>query len=67
AALVPYHASQMYSRNIVTFLLHLLGKEGATQSSVPIDPADEITRETLLTREGAVVHPRVKELLTTAR
>ena len=65
AALVPYHASQMYSKNIITFLLHLLGKEGAKQPTLPIDPADEITRETLLTRDGEVVHPRVKELLAT--
>jgi NAD(P) transhydrogenase subunit alpha len=63
ATLVPYHASQMYARNITTFLLHLLGKEGGKQASLPIDPNDEITRETLLTRDGAVVHPRVKELL----
>ena len=63
AALVPYHASQMYSKNIITFLLHLLGKEGATQPSLPIDVADEITRETLLARDGQVVHPRVRELL----
>ncbi|HEY0873806.1 MAG TPA: Re/Si-specific NAD(P)(+) transhydrogenase subunit alpha [Vicinamibacterales bacterium] len=67
AALVPYHASQMYSKNIITFLLHLLGKEGAQQPAVPIDPADEITRETLLTRGGEVVHPRVKELLAQSR
>ena len=65
ATLVPYHASQMYSKNIITFLLHLLGKEGAKQPALPIDPADEITRETLLTRDGEVVHPRVKELLAT--
>ena len=58
-ALVPYHASQMYSKNITTFLNHLLGKNGATQPSLPIDPEDEITRETLLTRGGAVVHQRV--------
>jgi proton-translocating NAD(P)+ transhydrogenase subunit alpha len=63
AALVPYHASQMYSKNIITFLIHLLGKEGATQSKLPIDSSDEITRETLLTHEGAVVHPRIRELL----
>jgi H+-translocating NAD(P) transhydrogenase subunit alpha len=63
AALVPYHASQMYSKNIITFLTHLLGKTGAQQPMVPIDTADEITRETLLTRDGAVVHPRVLELL----
>ncbi|HJR61076.1 MAG TPA: Re/Si-specific NAD(P)(+) transhydrogenase subunit alpha [Vicinamibacterales bacterium] len=64
AALVPYHASQMYSKNIITFLMHLLGKEGAKQAAVPIDTADEITRETLLTHSGAVVHPRIKELIT---
>lgn len=63
AALVPYHASQMYSKNIITFLQHLLGKTGATEAALPINPDDEITRETLLTREGAVVHPRVRELL----
>ena len=63
AALVPYHASQMYSKNIVTFLQHLLGKEGAKGTALPINPDDEITRETLLTRDGAVVHPRVKDLL----
>jgi len=63
AALVPYHASQMYSKNIITFLLHLLGKEGAKASALPINQGDEITRETLLTQGGSVVHPRVRELL----
>jgi H+-translocating NAD(P) transhydrogenase subunit alpha len=61
-ALVPYHASQMYSKNIITFLTHLLGKTGAQQAALPIDAADEITLETLLTQNGAVVHPRVREL-----
>jgi H+-translocating NAD(P) transhydrogenase subunit alpha len=64
-ALVPYHASQMYSKNITTFLLHLLGKDGAKQASLALSTDDEITRETLLTRDGAVVHPRVKDLLQT--
>ena len=63
AALVPYHASQMYSKNIITFLQHLLGKDGAAQAALPINPDDEITRETLLTRAGAVVHPRVQALI----
>jgi H+-translocating NAD(P) transhydrogenase subunit alpha len=62
-ALVPYHASQMYSKNIITFLQHLLGKDGAKQTSLTLDTNDEITRETLLTKDGAVVHPRVKDLL----
>ena len=63
-ALVPNHASQMYSKNITTFLAHLLGKDGAKQASIELDLADEITRETLLTRDGDVVHARVKDLLT---
>jgi NAD(P) transhydrogenase subunit alpha len=62
-ALVPYHASQMYSKNITTFLVHLLGKDGAKQPSLALSTADEITRETLLTHGGDVVHPRVRELL----
>ena len=60
AALVPYHASQMYSKNIITFLQHLLGKDGATRPAVTFNLDDEITRETLLTRAGAVVHPRIQ-------
>ena len=65
-ALVPYHASQMYSKNITTFLSHLLGKEGAKKPSLELDPNDEITRETLLTKDGDVVHARVRELLGAA-
>ena len=61
-ALVPFHASQMYSKNIITFLTHLLGKTGAQQTALPLDTEDEITRETLLARGGAVVHPRLLEL-----
>ena len=59
-ALVPYHASQMYSKNITTFLTHLLGKDGATQPTLSINQDDEITRETLLTRGGSVVHARLQ-------
>jgi len=53
---VPYHASQMYARNITAFLLHL-GKDGKLQFNLQ----DEITRETLLTRDGEVVNQRVRE------
>jgi NAD(P) transhydrogenase subunit alpha len=58
ASTVPYHASQMYAKNITTFLSHLV-KDGA----IRFDPEDEITRETLVTHQGEVVQPRVKELL----
>src|SRR5262249_4737099 len=61
-ALVPYHASQMYSKNITTFLMHLLGKEGAKQPALTFNTEDEITRETLLTSGGEVVHPRLREM-----
>ncbi len=57
-SLVPYHASQMYSKNIATFLLHLVKKGELT-----IDMEDEITKETMLTRDGEIVHARVREIL----
>jgi H+-translocating NAD(P) transhydrogenase subunit alpha len=55
---VPYHASQMYAKNITTFLLHV-SKDGA----VKVDTADEITSETLMTRAGEVVNPKVRQAL----
>jgi proton-translocating NAD(P)+ transhydrogenase subunit alpha len=58
ASQVPYHASQMYAKNISTFLLHLV-KDGQVQ----ILGDDEITRETLMTKDGDVVHARVREAL----
>jgi NAD(P) transhydrogenase subunit alpha len=54
---VPYHASQMYARNITTFLKHLIRDKALT-----IDLDDEITRETLVTHSGEIVHPRVRSL-----
>jgi H+-translocating NAD(P) transhydrogenase subunit alpha len=55
---VPYHASQMYAKNITTFLLHLV-KDGA----VTLDPHDEITRDTLIAQGGEVVNARVRQAL----
>jgi NAD(P) transhydrogenase subunit alpha len=56
---VPYHASQMYSKNISAFLLHLVA--GGT---LALNMDDEIVRDTLVTRDGQVVHPRIAKLLT---
>jgi H+-translocating NAD(P) transhydrogenase subunit alpha len=56
---VPYHASQMYSKNISAFLLHLV-KDGKVQLNLQ----DEIIRETLLTQGGEVVHARVREFFS---
>jgi NAD(P) transhydrogenase subunit alpha len=55
---IPYHASQMYARNIATFLKYLV-REG----QLVLDREDEIVRETLVTYQGEVVHPRVKEAM----
>jgi NAD(P) transhydrogenase subunit alpha len=58
SATVPYHASQMYAKNVATFLLHLVKK-----GEVQLDMNDEITKETMLTRNGEVVQPRIREVL----
>ena len=49
----------MYARNLSAFLIHLV-KEGR----VRLDPADEIIRETLLTRGGDVVNARVRKFFS---
>ncbi|MEI9813510.1 MAG: hypothetical protein WDO18_13075 [Acidobacteriota bacterium] len=56
--MAPYHASQMFSANVVTFLKHLTG-------FLPLDkiPDDDIVAETLVTHAGQVVNARVKEAL----
>ena len=56
AGSVPYHASQMYARNVAAFLMHLV-KDG----KVNLNLQDEIIRETLVTHGGEVVSARVRE------
>lgn len=58
AATVPYHASQMYSNNVVTFLKHLV-----KDKAIRLDLDDEITKGTLAARDGEVVHPALRALL----
>ncbi len=58
ASSVPYHASQMYAKNVTAFLLNLV-KDGKLQ----INEADEIHRETLITRDGEIVNARVREFV----
>lgn len=48
-ASMPTHASQMLSRNILTFIQHLLTKDGALH----VDPADEITGPMIVTKVPA--------------
>jgi H+-translocating NAD(P) transhydrogenase subunit alpha len=56
ASSVPYHASQMYARNLTTFLTYMV-KDGKLQ----LNRQDEIIRETLITDGGEVVNARVRE------
>jgi NAD(P) transhydrogenase subunit alpha len=56
---VPYHASQMYARNLTAFLSHLV-KDGKPQ----VNLEDEIIRETLLTQNGEIVNGRVREFFS---
>jgi len=46
-------ASQLYARNLLSFLSLLVGKD----RGLKIDTADEIIKATLLTENGAVVNP----------
>jgi H+-translocating NAD(P) transhydrogenase subunit alpha len=59
ASSVPYHASQMYARNLSAFLLHLV-RDGRLQLNLE----DEIIRETLLTKDGEVLNARVREFFS---
>jgi len=50
---IAVDASALYARNLLAFLGLILTKE----KTLKIDMADEIVKATLLTRDGAVVHP----------
>jgi NAD(P) transhydrogenase subunit alpha len=58
AAAVPRAASTAYARNVVALLSHLVA-----DGRIVFDPADEITAGVLVTHDGEVVHPAVRELL----
>ena len=49
---IPQHASQMFAKNLFTFLDHLFDEEGKLQ----VDLEDEITKGTLVAQGGKVVH-----------
>ncbi|MEX1188238.1 MAG: Re/Si-specific NAD(P)(+) transhydrogenase subunit alpha [Bacteroidia bacterium] len=53
-SLLPMNASQLYARNISTFLLHLADKEGFKW-----EMDEEITKGSLILHEGKRVHPTV--------
>ncbi len=55
---VPYHASQMYSNNIVNYLRNLV-----QDGEIVWNMEDEIIRDTVVVRGGDVVHPRIRSIL----
>ncbi|WP_088891661.1 Re/Si-specific NAD(P)(+) transhydrogenase subunit alpha [Leptolyngbya ohadii] len=59
---MPVHASQMYAKNLLTLVQHLV-KNGDKDGELLLNFEDEITRESCVTHAGEVRHPRVRKLL----
>jgi len=57
AASVPYHASQMYAKNISAFL-DILIKDG----ELDLNEKDEIIQGTLITKDGNIVNQKLLEI-----
>ena len=58
ASTVPFHASQLYAKNLSTFLLYLI-KDGQLR----LERDDPIIRDTLITYDGEIVNERIREFL----
>jgi NAD(P) transhydrogenase subunit alpha len=56
---MPYHASQMYSRNIQS----LLGLMITTEGKLNLDMNDDVIKGTVITKDGSVVHEQTKKVL----
>ncbi len=57
-SLLPVNASQLYSTNVSTLLLHLSSKEGLN-----LDFEEEITKGSVITHEGILIHEFTKKIL----
>ena len=55
---IPANASQMYAKNLTTFVKHL-----APEGELVLDLEDEITSGALLTHEGQITNERVRGLV----
>jgi len=55
---IPVHASQMYARNIVTFLLEMID-----EGELRLDMENDVVGPSCLTHEGSVVHEPTREKL----
>ncbi|MFH2123507.1 MAG: Re/Si-specific NAD(P)(+) transhydrogenase subunit alpha [Pseudomonadota bacterium] len=59
---MAFHASQMFSRNVEKFLLHLCDENG-----FKMNMDDEITRGSLVTKDGQVVHELTGKLMADSK
>ncbi len=57
-SLVPFHASEMYSKNILNLLIYI-SKDG----KIELKLEDEIVKGSLITYKGQIVNNRIKELV----
>jgi len=58
-ATAPYHASQMYSKNVVNLFNLLIDKEG----NFNLNLEDEVVAGTLLTQDGEIKHSQIREIM----
>jgi len=61
-ASMPFHASQMYSRNIASLLSLMLKKDG----TFDLDMSDEVVKGTVITQGGSVVHEATQKAMQPA-
>jgi len=61
-ATMPFHASQMYSRNVASLLGLMLGKDG----TFDLNLGDEVVNGTVITHGGQVVHEGTKKAMQPA-
>ena len=59
AATIPVHASQMYSKNVVTLVGEFIGKDG----QVALDFANDVVGPATLTHGGEIKNERVRQAL----
>ena len=56
---MPLHASEMYGRTVAAFIQEFLTDDG----ELVLDPQDDIVQSAVLTRDGAIVNERVRQLV----
>jgi NAD(P) transhydrogenase subunit alpha len=59
-ASLPFHASQMFSKNLVTFIMEMVKKE---DGSLNLDWTNEVLDGVCVTYQGEVRHTATKEAL----